>query len=52
MCGRTSSKYTGPLYLRSLFSLTSINPLETAGLGKILNIFVASMGMSEHILEI
>ena len=45
MCGWTGSKHTGPLYLRSLFSLTTINPLGTAGLEKIFHILAASMGM-------
>ena len=31
--------------LRYRFNLTTINPLETAGLGKILHILVASTGM-------
>ena len=31
-------------YLRSRFSLTKINPLETAGLGKILHKFAISIG--------
>ena len=45
MCARIGSKYTWLLYSRSLFSLTTINPLETAGLGKKLHIFPASAGM-------
>ena len=45
MYGRTGSNYTLPLYLRSLFSLTTTNPLETASLDKILHIFAASMRM-------
>ena len=39
------TKYTRRLHLRSRFNLTTINPLETAGLGKIFHIFVASEGM-------
>ena len=45
MCGRTDSKYTWLLYLRSLFSLATIKPLEAAGLGKISHISLASMGI-------
>ena len=45
MYGRTDSNYTLPLYLRSLFSLTTANPLETASLDKILHVFAASMRM-------
>ena len=45
MCGVAGSKYTWRLYLRSLFSVTTINPLENVGLGKILHIFAALMGM-------
>ena len=45
MYGRTDSNYTLPLYLRSLFSLTTTNPLETASLDKILHVFAASMRM-------
>ena len=33
------------MYLRFRFSLTTINPLEIAGLGKILHIFAASIGV-------
>ena len=44
MCGQIGSRYAWPLYLRTLFNLTTINPLETADLGKILHTFVASMG--------
>ena len=32
-------------YLRSRFNLTTVNPLETAGLGKIFHIFAASIGL-------
>ena len=32
-------------YLRSLFGLTTINPLETAGLRKILHILAVSLGI-------
>ena len=39
------TKYTRHLHLRSRFNLTTINPLETVGLGKIFHIFVASEGM-------
>ena len=45
MCGQSVSKYTWPLYLRSGFNLTTINPLETAGLGEMLHIFATSTGM-------
>ena len=44
MCGQTVSKYPWLLYLRSLYSLTTITPLETAGLSKILHIFGAYIG--------
>ena len=39
----TGSKYTSHLYLKLRFSLTSINPLETSGLGNFSNIFASSM---------
>ena len=45
MCRRTGSKYAWPLYLRSRFNLTTTNPLETAGLGEILDKFPVSIGM-------
>ena len=45
MLGRIGSKYAWPLYLRSRYSLTTINTLETTGLGKISHIFVSSMIM-------
>ena len=31
ICRQTGSKYTWPLYLRTRFNLTKINPMETAG---------------------
>ena len=45
MSGWTGSSDTWPVYLRSLSSLTTVNPLETAGRGKILHLFADSMGM-------
>ena len=45
MCGNTDTKYVWLLYLRSCFTLMTVYPLEIAGLGRILDIFAASMGM-------
>ena len=45
MYGRNGSKYTWPLHLRSRFNKTTIYPLETAGLGKMSDMFLASAGM-------
>ena len=51
MCWRTVSKNARTLYFRSCFILTTINPLETAGLDKILDIFAASIGtLQMHLL--
>ena len=47
VCGRTDSKYTSPLYLRSWINLTTVGQLETSGLCKTLQIFAACMGMLE-----
>ena len=52
MCGRTGLKYTWPLYLRSRFNLTTINPLEIAGLGKMLHIFAGSAAMLLQMLPL
>ena len=45
MYWQTGSKYAWSLYLISFFILTTINCLETAGVGKKLHIFGAYMGM-------
>ena len=59
MCGQTGSKYIYVyMYvyvynvLKSRFNLTTINPLEPAGLGKILHIFATSMGALEMLPSI
>ena len=43
--------YMTPVF-KSLFSLTTINPFQTAGLNQILHIFAASMGMFQRLLLI
>lgn len=43
MYRQTGSKFAWLLYLRSHFNLTAIYPLEAAGLGGALHIFVASI---------
>ena len=40
------------MYLKPRFNLTTINPLEPAGLGKILHIFATSMGALEMLPSI
>ena len=45
MCGRTGSKYTFPFYIRPRFNSTTINPLKSSGLGKILHVSTASADM-------
>ena len=49
--GRTGSRETLPIYLRSRFDFTTINPFESASLGKILHIFAVSMGIL-HLLPL
>ena len=45
MYGQTCLKYTRLLYLRTFLNLITISLFETAGLGKILHLLAAFMGM-------
>ena len=42
-------KNLGPLYLTLNFNVTTVNPLETGGLSKILNIFATTKGALQMI---